>query len=151
MANPNDSTDFIQELINNIYTVINTYQSYIGFRGLYKNDDDFIPRYPAITIELDSFSEEFKAMPRQKTITAIFSITYYYQNLSDKALRTKIREGLNKLANIFRENWDLNNYCPDLGSEVVSATPYIIARGEEIVAGGVISLEVRKVITVTLV
>ena len=151
MANPNDTTNYIEQMITNIQTVIGGYQSYLGYKAIYDTDDAFISMYPAITIELDNVTEAWKQMARIKTITATFNVTYYMANYDNNVLRKDIRAGLNKLCNIFRENWDLNNYCNDLGASVVSATPYIIARGEAIIAGGVVVLEVRKVVTVTLV
>ena len=150
MANPSDTTDYIQGFIDNLYTVLNNHQSYIGFRSLSKTEDDLIPVYPAISIELDNFTEEWKSMPRRKTIMATFSINYYYANISDKNVRQGLRTGLNKIANCLRENWSINSYCPELGSEILSVTPYVLASGSEIVAGGVVSLRCNKVITVTL-
>lgn len=150
MANPNDTTNFVETMISNIKTVIEGYQSYIGYKAIYDTDDSFISLFPAITIELDHLTETWKQMARIKTITGIFNITYYFANYDNNVLRKDVRAGLNKICNIFRENWDLNNYCNDLGASVISATPYIIARGDELVAGGVVILECRKVITVTL-
>lgn len=151
MGNPNDQTNYVQDFVDNIYTVLNNYQSYIGFVSLSKTDDAFIPKYPAITIDLDSMTEDWKEMPRRKKISAKFSITFYYANISDKNSRQGLRTGLNKIANCLRENWDLNDYCPQLGSEILSVTPYVLASGNDIVIGGVVTLVAHKVITVTLV
>lgn len=150
MANPSDTVNYIQGFIDNIHTVINNYQSYIGFKSLSKTEDDFIPIYPAITIELSTMSEEWKSMPKRKTLMATFDINYYYANLSDKNVRQGLRTGLNKIANCLRENWDLNDYCPDLGTSILSVTPYVLASGSEVVAGGVLTIQCFKVITVTL-
>mgnify|MGYP001616719578 CR=1 FL=1 len=150
MANPVDQTNYIQDFIDNIYTVINGYQSYIGFKSLSKTEDAFIPNYPAITIELENMGEEWKSMPKRKTLMATFAINYYYANLSDKNVRQGLRTGLNKIANCLRENWDLNNYCLDLGTEILSVVPYVLANGDQIIAGGVISLRCNKVISVVL-
>ena len=150
MASPIDTTDHIQGFVDNIYAVINNYQSYIGFISLSKTEDALIPRFPAISIELDNFNEEWKSMPKRKTIIATFSINYYYANISDKNCRQGLRVGLNKISNCLRENWNMNDYCPDLGSDILSVTPYILASGDEVVAGGVISLQCRKVISVEL-
>lgn len=151
MSNPNDTTDYIAGFITNIQTVLSTYKSYHNCQIIETNDDAFIPRYPALTIELANFHEEWKEIPRRKTIVANFDITYYYANLSDKNCRVGLRTGLSKIANVLRENWDLNNYTPQLGSTVLSVTPYVLAKGEAIVAGGVISLQCKKVVDVTLV
>lgn len=150
MANPVDQTNYIQDFIDNIYTVINGYQSYIGFKSLSKTEDVFIPNYPAITIELENMQEEWKSIPKRKTIMATFAINYYYANLSDKNVRQGLRTGLNKIANCLRENWDMNDYCPDLGSDILSVTPYVLASGDEIVAGGIVSIRCYKVISVAL-
>lgn len=150
MANPVDQTNYIQDFIDNIYTVINGYRSYIGFKSLSKTEDAFIPNYPAITIELENMQEEWKSIPKRKTIMVTFAINYYYANLSDKNVRQGLRTGLNKIANCLRENWDMNDYCPDLGSDILSVTPYVLASGDEIVAGGIVSIRCYKVISVAL-
>lgn len=151
MANPNDQTDYIAGFITNIQTILSNYKDFHGCQIIETNDDAYIPRYPACTIELANFHEEWKEIPRKKTITANFDITYYFASLSDKGCREGLRKGLSKIANVLRENWDLNDYCPDLGSSVLSVTPYVLAKGDAIVAGGVISLQCRKVVNVTLV
>jgi len=143
MSNPSDTTDYIAGFISNLQTVISTYKDFIGYSVLETNDDAFISKYPAITIEYASSTEEWKSMPKRKTIIANFDITYYHANISDK----NVRRGL---ANCLRENWDVNDYCPDLGSDIISITPYVLASGDEIVAGGVISLQCRKVISISL-
>ena len=150
MANPADTTDYIAGFISNIQTVISNYKDFIGYKILETNDDAFIPNYPAITIEYASSSEEWKSMPKRKTIIANFDITYYYGSLNDKGVRRGLRTGLSKLANCLRENFDMNDYCADLGSDILSVTPYVLASGDDIIAGGVISLQCRKVISVTL-
>ena len=150
MANPSDQTDYIAGFISNIQTVISNYQSYIGYKILETNEDAFIPIYPAISIEYANSTEEWKSMPKRKTIIANFDITYYFGSISDKGVRQGLRTGLSKLSNCLRENWDLNDYCPDLGSEIISVIPYVLASGNEIIAGGVISLQCRKVISITL-
>ena len=150
MANPVDTTDFIAGFISNIQTVISNYKDFIGYKLLEINDDAFIPNYPAITIEYSSSTEEWKSIPKRKVIIANFDITYYYGSLSDKGVRRGVRTGLSKLANCLRENWDINDYCSDLGSDILSVTPYVLASGDDVVAGGVVSLQCRKVISVTL-
>ena len=150
MANPSDTTDYIAGFILNIQTVISTYKDFIGYSVLETNDDAFIAKYPAITIEFDSMTEEWKSIPKRKTIIANFSITYYFGSISDKGVRRGLRTGLSKLANCLRENWDMNDYCSDLGSDIISVTPYVLASGDDIVAGGVISLQCRKVISISL-
>ena len=150
MANPNDQTDYIAGFITNIQAVIQNYKDFIGYSVLETNDDAFIAKYPAITIEFDSMTEEWKSMPKRKTIIANFSITYYHASISDKGVRRGLRTGLSKLANCLREQWDLNDYCPDLGTEILSVIPYVLASGDDIVAGGVLSLQCRKVISVEL-
>ena len=150
MANPSDQTDYIAGFISNIQTVISNYQSYIGYKILETNEDIFISKYPAITIEYANSTEEWKSMPKRKTIIANFDITYYFGSISDKGVRQGLRTGLSKLSNCLRENWKINDYCPELGSDITSVTPYVLASGNEIIAGGVISLQCRKVISVTL-
>src|SRR3990170_7785240 len=150
MANPSDQTDYIAGFISNIQTVISNYQSYIGYKILETNEDAFIPIYPAISIEYASSTEEWKSMPKRKTIIANFDITYFFGSISDKGVRQGLRTGLSKLANCLRENWKINDYCPELGSDIISVTPYVLASGDDIVAGGVISLQCRKVVSVTL-
>lgn len=145
---PNDTTIYIDEFIDKIKTILNNYKDYIGQVNTYTTDDVYIPKYPAITIELDNWAEEWKEIPRRKTLIATFAITYYYQQLSTSIMRTELRKGLNKICNVLRENWTLDGYTPTLGSTVISATPYVLARGEEIVAGGVITFECRKIITI---
>ncbi len=151
MGNPNDTTDYIQSFIDNIYTVISNYKDFLGVRNITTTEDNFIPVFPSITIELDRMQEDWKEMPRRKTLSATFSIVYYSSNLNDRGGRQNLRSGLNKLANCLRENWDVNDYCPQLGSEILSITPYVFARNQEIVLGGEISFRCHKVITVTLV
>ena len=150
MANPSDTTDYIAGFILNIQTVISTYKDFIGYSVLETNDDAFISKYPAITIEYASSTEEWKSMPKRKTIIANFDITYYFGSISDKGVRQGLRTGLSKLSNCLRENWNMNNYCSDLGSDIISVTPYVLASGNEIIAGGVISLQCRKVISISL-
>src|SRR3972149_4668824 len=150
MANPSDQTDYIAGFILNIQTVISNYQSYIGYKILETNEDAFIPVYPAISIEYANSTEEWKSMPKRKTIIANFDITYYFGSISDKGVRQGLRTGLSKLSNCLRENWDMNDYCQELGSDIISVTPYVLASGDDIVAGGVISLQCRKVVSVTL-
>jgi len=149
MANPNDQTDYIQSAIDNIYTILSNYKSYIGYKILEKTDDALIPLYPAITIDFDSMTEDWKEMPRRKTLSMVFSITYYYTSMSDKGVRQGLRTGLSKITNVFRENFDLNGFCSQLGAEVLSVTPYVLAKGEDVIAGGVIVLQCNKVVSVT--
>src|SRR3972149_11912275 len=150
MSNPSDTTDYIAGFISNIQIVISTYKDFIGYYVLETNDDAFISKYPAITIEYASSTEEWKSMPKRKTIIANFDITYYFGSISDKGVRQGLRTGLSKLSNCLRERWDINGYCLDLGSDIISVTPYVLASGDQIIAGGVISLQCRKVISVTL-
>ena len=96
MASPSDTTDYIAGFISNIQTVIANYKDFIGYKILETNDDAFLPLYPAITIEYSSSTEEWKSMPKRKTIIANFDITYYYGSLSDKAVRRGERIGLSK-------------------------------------------------------
>ena len=151
MSSPSDTTDYIESLVTNIHTVISNYRDFLGIADVFRTEDHYIPRYPFITIEFNNSREEWKSMPKRKTIIAVFDITYYSSNLNDRNARQSLRTGLSKLSNCLRENWDLNDYCPDLGSDILSVTPYVLAQGNEVVLGGVISLECRKVITVTLV
>ena len=150
MANPSDTTDYIAGFIANIQAVLQNYKDFIGYSVLETNDDAFLAKYPAITIEFDSMTEEWKSMPKRKTIIANFSITYYFGSISDKGVRRGLRTGLSKLSNCLRENWDLNDFCEDLGTEILSVIPYVLASGDQIIAGGVISLQCRKVISVEL-
>lgn len=149
MSSPIDENDYIQGFIDNIYIILNAYKDFIGCNIIETNDDAYIPRYPAITVELENFTEAWKEMPRRKTITANFNITYYYANINDKNVRQGVRLGLSKICNVLRESWNLNEYCSDLGAVVKSSTPYVLAKGTDIVAGGVIVLEAQKVISVT--
>ena len=146
--NTNDTTDYIQGYIDNIYIILMNYKDYVGFVNVDKTDDSFIPRYPYCTIELANFQEEWKEIPRKKTIIANFDITYYFANLNDKNCRQGLRLGLSKIANVFRENWSLNDYTPQLGSTVTSVTPYVLAKNDNVIAGGVIALQCKKVINV---
>lgn len=148
--NPSDTNDYIKLAIDNIQTVIANYKDYIGYKILETNEDAFLPMYPAITIEFSSLTSEWKSMPKRLILSMNFDINYYYASLSDKGVRRGVRVGLSKLSQCLRENWDLNDYCPDLGSEILSVTPYVLASGDEIVAGGVVSLRCNKVISVTL-
>lgn len=151
MSSPNDTSDYIKLAIDNIQTVISNYKDYIGYKILETNEDAFLPLYPAITIEFSSLTSEWKSMPKRMTLSMNFDITYYYASLSDKGVRRGVRIGLSKIANCLRENWDINDYCTDLGSEILSVTPYVLVQNENIVAGGVLSLRCYKVISVTLV
>ncbi len=150
MGNPNDQTDYLEGFVDNIVTVIQNYKDFLGLKNIFRTEDHFIPTYPSVSVELNLVNEEWKAMPRRKTIRAVFDITYYSSNLNDRNARQSLRTGLSKLSNCLRERWDINGYCPDLGSDILSVTPYVLAQGNEIVLGGVISLECRKVISVTL-
>ena len=150
MANPNDQTDYLEGFVTNIHTVISNYKDFLGLKNIFRTEDNFIPTYPSVSIELNFVAEEWKSMPKRKTIIARFDITYYSSNLNDRNARQSLRSGLSKLSNCLRENWDLNDYCPDLGTDILSVTPYVLAQGNEIVLGGILSLEVRKVISVTL-
>ena len=150
MSSPQDTTDYIQTAIDNIHTVINNYKDFIGFKSLSKTDDAFIPVYPAITIEFSSMTSEWKSMPKRMTLYMNFDITCYYANISDKNAREGIRNLLSKVANCLREHWNINGFATELGSEITSVQPYVLASGDEVVIGGVISLTVNKVITVTL-
>ena len=150
MSNPSDTTNYIEDLITNVHTVISNYKDYLGIADVAKTEDNFIPKYPYITIELDNITERWKEMPRRKTLSIQLSITYWYANLNDRNSRQGLRTGLSKLGNVLRENWDVNNYCENLGSEILSITPYVLARDQEIVMGGVVSLVCHKVISVTL-
>ena len=147
----NDSTDYITDFISNIQIVLNNYKDYIGVHTVATNDDLYIPRYPYITIEADSWTEEWKEIPRRKTLIANFSISYFCADINDKSVREKTRTGMSKICNVIRENWSLNNFCPQLGAHITSSVPYVMMKGESIVAGGVITLQCKKVITVTLV
>ncbi len=150
MSSPNDQTDYIKGFIDNLQTVISNYKDFIGYKILETNDDAFLPVYPAITIEYASSKEEWRSMPKRKTIIGRFDITYYFGSLSDKGVRRGVRVGLSKIANCLREQWTVNGYCPELGSDILSITPYVLASGNDVVAGGVISLQCSKVISVTI-
>ena len=117
MSNPSDTTNYIEDLITNVHTVISNYKDYLAVADIAKTEDNFIPKYPYITIELDSITEAWKEMPRRKTLSMQLSITYWYANLNDRNSRQGLRTGLSKLGNVLRENWDINDYCPQLGSD----------------------------------
>lgn len=151
MPSPTETTDFYNGFIDNIFIVLNIYKSFLGFEKLIKTDDAYISVFPTIAIELDNATEVWKSSPRQKTITATYLITWYYRQYDETVLRTNVRSGLNNIMNVLRENWNLNGYTPDLGSTPISADPYFIAQGEEIIAGGLISLVCNKVMTVSIV
>ena len=148
--NPSDTADYIKICIDNIQAVIQNYKDFIGYKILETNEDSFISLYPAITIEFSSMTSEWKAMPKRMTLNMNFDITYYHANISDKNVRRGLREGLSKLSNCLRENWNMNDFCEELGSEILSVTPYVLASGDQIIAGGIISLQCRKVISVEL-
>lgn len=145
----NDTSDYVKLAIDNIQIVLSNYKDYHGCQIIETNDDAFIPRYPALTIEFDSMHEEWKEIPRRKILIMNFSITYYFASLSDKGCRQGLRAGLSKIANVLRENWDINNFTTHLGSTVTSVIPYVLQKGDAIVAGGVITLQCNKVIDVT--
>lgn len=151
MSFPSDTSDYIALSISNIQTVISNYKDYLGYKNLGITEDNFISIYPSITIEFASMTEEWKSMPKRMTLKMLFDITYYSSNLNDRNARQSLRTGLSKLSNVLRENWDLNDYCQDLGTDILSVTPYVLVQGNEVVLGGVISLECHKVISVTLV
>lgn len=151
MANPTDQTNYVEEFITNIHTVISNYKDFLGIADVGKSDDHFIPKFPYITIEFDNMVEDWKEMPRRKTLSATFSITCWYANLNDRNARQGLRTLLSKLGNVLREAWNVNSYCPQLGSEIKSITPYVLAKENEIVLGGIISFQCNKVITVTII
>ena len=151
MGNPNDQTDYLEGFVTNIVTVIQNYKDFLGLKNIFRTEDHFIPTYPSVSVELNLVNEEWKEIPRRKIIRAVFDITYFSSNLNDRNARQSLRTGLSKLSNVLRENWDLNDYCPDRGTEILSVTPYVLAQGNEVVLGGVLSLECRKIVTVTLV
>ncbi len=150
MANPADQTNYVEEFVTNIQTILLNYKDFLGVKNIYTTEDNFIPVYPSISIEFDKMEESWKEMPRRKTISATFSITYYSSNLNDKNARQGLRTGLNKLGNILRENWSVNSYCPQLGSEILSVTPYVLARNQEIILSGEILFQCSKVISVVI-
>jgi len=144
----NDITDYVQECIDNIYIILMGYKDYINCVDVGKTDDIFIPKYPYITIEFDSMQQEWKEMPNRMLLIMNFSLTYYYANLSDANCRQGLREGLSKIASVFRENWSINSYCSELGSAVANIVPYVLAKGTDVVAGGVVSLQCKKIINI---
>lgn len=150
MSNPNDTSDYIAQAISNIQTVIGNYKDYLGYKNLEVSEDHYIPIYPSITIEFASMTEEWKSMPKRMTLKILLDITYFSSSLSDRNARQSLRTGLSKLSQILRENWDVNNFAEDLGSEIISVIPYVFAQGNEVVIGGTISFQVNKVISVTL-
>ena len=95
MANPSDQTDYIAGFILNIQTVISNYQSYIGYKILETNEDAFIPVYPAISIEYANSTEEWKSMPKRKTIIATFDITYYFGSIKPEIAPMSLGSNLN--------------------------------------------------------
>ena len=146
----NDQTDYIQGFIDEIYNVLNSYKDFIGCNIIEKTDDAFLPRFPAITIDLDSFSEEWKEIPRRKVLTGNFSISYFFGNINDKNMRQGVRSGMGKICNVFREQWTLNGYCPQLGIRTTSAIPYVFMKDSNIIAGAVITLQAKKVVDVVV-
>lgn len=151
MAIPTDQVDYNNKFAEQIKIVLDRYKEYLEVKKIWETDSAFIANYPAISIELDNVVEEWKSMPRQMLLTATYLVTWYYQQMDETILRTNIRKGLSRISAVLRENWNLNGFCSRNGTTVMSEVPYILAVGEDLIAGGVITLECRKVITVTIV
>jgi len=137
-----DTTDYVTEGIGKIYDALNSNKSFLRFKTLLKSDAPFITRYPAITIEFDSSSEEWIRLPKVKRLHLTYAVTIYYEEFSEKTRREKVREFLNKICNVLRENYNFGGWA--LFSDIEDVAPYIIAGGEKLIAGGQIMVTLHK-------
>lgn len=151
MALPTDQIDYFNEFVNNIEIVLKKYKEFIGVKNIFTTDNSFIANYPAITIEMDDSAEEWIRKPRQKKLTVVYHINWYFEEYNEKLQRTEVRSGLNKIVNVLRENWNLNGYTKTFGSTVTSSTPFITNVENDVIVAGLIVLECNKEINVTIV
>lgn len=151
MAIPTDQVDYFNGFVDNIKIILDKHKEYLGVKSIFDTGATFIANFPAITIELDSYTEDRKEMPRKNTLIALYDITWYTQQFDEATLRREIRKGINDITTIFRENVNLNGFTARLGSTVASATPFILEDGENLVGGGVVTLECKKSIPFAVV
>lgn len=142
-----DTTNYIEQGIEQIRMALATEKPFIRYKALLLSDSPHLTKYPTITIEFDSGEEEWISLPRKKRLHLTYVITVYYEEFSENTRREKVREFLNKVTNVLRENYDFNGWA--LYSDILDMTPYIIAHGEKLIAGGAIRITLHKDIAIT--
>ena len=146
-----------EDLIQNVVNLIsnNRLQFNPDIKKVYDADLSIIPVFPCVTVELDySGPEEWAEMgsgSNPKRIPITLAITYYHSELDERTRRKDVRKALEKLADILRQNWNINNFCSRWGSTIDSVTPYAIRTpADQIIAGGRVMITCYVEETVTI-
>jgi len=142
-----DTINYVEQGIEQIKTVLESEKSFIQYKALLSSDSPHLTKYPTITIEFDSGEEEWISLPRKKRLHLTYVVTVYYEEFSESTRREKVRQFLNNVANVLRENYDFSGWA--LYSDILDVTPYIIARGEKLIAGGAIRITLHKDISIS--
>lgn len=112
------------------------------------------PITPSFSVLVVSSNDEQRSSQNltqiRYTINIGMEIWYFYGDLTENTKRNEITYTLWEINEYLKTNKTLNGFVPKLGVDVLGARWVPQARGDRILAGGVISLVVRKLYTSTI-
>jgi len=120
----------------------------------YYEEDVLNPNPPCFVVIATSSRDEMRAsqnLSRIKyTIHINLEIWYYHADLTEETKRNEITYVLWEISDLLKRNITLNGFVPHLGVEVQGVRWVPRARGNRILAGGVISLLAKKLYSTTI-
>jgi len=119
----------------------------------YYEEDVLNPNTPCLVVNALSSEDVMRSSQNMTqiryTINIGMEIWYFHGDLTEEIKRNEITYILWEINYILKKNITLNGFVPKLGVEVRGARWLPQARGNRILAGGVISLVAKKLFTTT--
>ena len=119
----------------------------------YYTEDVAEPRTPCFVIIVTGSDDEMRSAQNMSqiryTIGIRMEIWYYHGDLTEQTKRNEITYVLWEVNEYLKKYITLNNFVPKLGVEVLGARWVPQPRGNRVLAGGVVSMNVRKLFTTT--
>jgi len=115
-------------------------------------EDVVTPITPCFVVIATGSKDEMRASQNlsriRYTIHINLEIWYYHADLTEEIKRNEITYILWEVSDLLKRNITLNGFVPKLGSEITGTRWVPQARGNKILAGGVINLLVKKLCTI---
>jgi len=152
-----DTGSLYEDCVQNVVELLANNKGNLNLREVHDTELAYVTQFPCMTVEFDSATEGIEEMgvtsggTYKARADVILAITYFHEEWTERTRRIDIRKQLDKIVDLLRENWDVNDFCQRWGSSVdsVTSTDLLSPRGD-IISGGRIMFTMSKELLVTL-
>ena len=118
----------------------------------YYSEDVLNPITPCFVVVVTGSKDEMRTSQNltriRYTIHMNLEVWYFHADLTEETKRNEITYVLGEISNLLKRNITLNEFVPKLGIEITGTRWVPQQRGSRILAGGVVNLLVKKLMTI---